>query len=190
MNDVFKEYKNNSTGLILIDIFQDKSDSEVKKYKDDKKSDGPAISGTGGGSKITQDYGINGWPTVILIEPSKKVVEKDLYPEAGLLTTLKKYPINNQTLIQPQISAPHLSITPALSPNGSIIISQVADADFYTINLFSVNGSLLYSNEVYLQKGRENVLNLFPHPVAYQGFLLQIITPKNIHICMKLQGNF
>lgn len=58
----------------------------------------PTISGAGGGTSICMQYGIESYPTVILIAPNRSIVIKDLWPISSTQTIINA--LENQGLEQ------------------------------------------------------------------------------------------
>jgi hypothetical protein len=98
INKAYTNYGSNRKNLIVISICKDGSDSTVKNKATLAGILYPVISGSSGGSTIFSSYGISYTPTITLINPQKKIVEKDIWPTSKLLTTLKKYSINGPAI--------------------------------------------------------------------------------------------
>ncbi len=100
LNKAYEEYDQNKGGLIVIAAFNSGSDSKCEQWDNGELSTSavekvkyPSISGDAGGLTINNDYGPSAYPTVILIDPARKIVENDIYPTSDIESTLKKYDI-------------------------------------------------------------------------------------------------
>lgn len=101
----------------------------------------PVISGSSGGSTICGKYPHSATPTIILINPLKKVVEKDIWPATNLPTTLAKYPINTTALLNTDkgmLATNDKVKVLAVSKHG--IFLDVKSAGMYSIKIVDVQG--------------------------------------------------
>ncbi len=104
LNKAFEDYNYNKAGLIVLSVFFDGSDADLRAYDSAKAgmNDGgtpveyPSIAGSSGGAAITDTFGICSHPTTILIAPDGNIVEPDIWPDdvKGFDSTLALYSIS------------------------------------------------------------------------------------------------
>ena len=72
------------------------SDAEVIAFDNTYGAHYPCISGDAGGSAINTTYGINAFPTIILIAPDKNIVVQDMWPfsTSTCNSTISGYGVN------------------------------------------------------------------------------------------------
>jgi hypothetical protein len=156
LNKAFDQYGKNKAGLKVIAAFKTGSNAECEKWDNAdpslavsaaEKVKYSSISGQSGGTAINTNYSPSAYPTIILIAPDRKIVEKDIFPTNKLPATLAKYTINNtfisnssQSLLLNEL--PEVSILSFNYQSFSLYSSGTRD---YTLNVFSMNGNLLKS---------------------------------------------
>jgi len=125
----------------VLAVSQDQPLSELTGYLAADKYLYPGIPSDQGGSKITKDYGNNAWPTMILIGPNKKVVEKKIWPVSTLTATLKKYPLSSNDIHQ--TVSQDLFDNIRLNPVKNSIQLSVPFSGYYTLNVYSSDGTMV-----------------------------------------------
>jgi thiol-disulfide isomerase/thioredoxin len=82
----------NGGNVFFIGIDNGDNNAQVAAFDATYNAIYPSVSGTeGGGDAVNTAYGINNYPTVILIAPNKNIVEQDIWPisdAAGLTTVI------------------------------------------------------------------------------------------------------
>ena len=142
INDAYEEYGSNAEGLIVLAAHASGSDAQVISWDNTNNVKYPSFSGQNGGSSLFSTYKVGATPTLILIAPDQKIVEKDIWPISNLPSTLDKYDIgvteiskNSNLLKIPQISLKVVS-------SQNLILTVPCDG-IYTINTFSADGQIL-----------------------------------------------
>jgi peroxiredoxin len=78
IRDAWDAYKG-SGKVVVVGVSVDDTADEVKTYVDGEKIDWPqVVLGKRAGTDVPQKYGVDGYPTVMLISPDGKVVDKYL----------------------------------------------------------------------------------------------------------------
>jgi len=81
IQEAYEHFGCNSADLIVLGIDNNDTDAEVIAFGETYGANYPAISGIdGGGNAVVSTYGINLFPTVILIAPNHDIVETDIWP--------------------------------------------------------------------------------------------------------------
>lgn len=94
IDSLYAKYNKNQAGLIVLSAYiLGETDAQVLQHVSNYKIPYPSISGTGGGKDISALYKPAYTPTIILMAPDKKIVEKDLNYTL-LIPSLQKYPIS------------------------------------------------------------------------------------------------
>tara|TARA_B110000467_G_C18312760_1_gene479300 strand:+ start:298 stop:984 length:687 start_codon:yes stop_codon:yes gene_type:complete len=89
LNAAYTDYGCNTGEVIFLSIDDGDSDALVLQYENDYGGLLPTASGNdGGGNAVNSAYGINAFPTVILIAPDRTILNNDIFPvTANNLTT-------------------------------------------------------------------------------------------------------
>ncbi len=74
--------------VFYIEIATGDSDQNCINWVNNYGIEYPTISGTGGGTSICSQYGIQQYPTVILIAPDRSIVIQDLWPISNAQTII------------------------------------------------------------------------------------------------------
>ena len=96
----FNMYGCNSGDVVFLAIEYEGTEQQVLDFENQNAgaNPAPAASGTsGGGGPVHSTYGIQAYPTFILIDPSGAIVEQDIWPmDQNILdTTLSGYGLNH-----------------------------------------------------------------------------------------------
>ena len=78
----------NMHDVYYVEIATGDSDAACLNWVNNYGVEYPTISGVGGGTSICSQYGIQAYPTVILIMPSHQIVIQDLYPIPNAQTVI------------------------------------------------------------------------------------------------------
>ncbi len=147
------------------------TDADCKEWDDAHNVEYPSIGGNAGGSQISNDFGVTGWPTVILIAPDKKIVEKDIYPTSAIEKILQNYDIGNTKIAQSVFSipnTPHLSLKAVTAQHLTLSIPRTGN---YELVLFSADGKMLNTVSTGLLPQGEHIIywdkNNFSHGVYF-----------------------
>ena len=70
----------NQHDVFYLEISDRDDDDACQDWATSHGVEYPTISGTAEGNSITNQYGINSWPTLILIAPDRSILIHDLYP--------------------------------------------------------------------------------------------------------------
>lgn len=145
VNKSFDEYKANTAGLIILSLFcaGSEDDAAVKKYITTYKAKYPCISAKSGGSTVFNNYKLQYVPHLMLIDPTKKVVEKDI-TYTDLATVLKKYPIGKTALQEQHGPSAIRPFTIDLASCSRIKLSG-ASAGNYSFFIYGIDGTLVNS---------------------------------------------
>ena len=77
LNYSYIEYGCNNADVIFLGINYFNTDIEVMNYENNYGSLIPAISGVeGGGEAIVTNYGVHAFPTIIIIDPSRNIINQ------------------------------------------------------------------------------------------------------------------
>jgi hypothetical protein len=150
---MYTKYGSNKKGLIVIGVTGEPRDNDavVKQYKIDNNVLYPEVSSPanqGNAVKVANDYRVSLFPTMFLIAPTKKVVEKDIYPATKLTTILAKYNIDTNTVA---VKDPHVkakaeqtTMLRVISKAGAPVINlSVFHDGFYRIDAYTMSGKLI-----------------------------------------------
>lgn len=149
LNDSYAKYGKNKGGLVVLAISGTLGDTK-SKVADYKKANGinyPLISGDelGGGYKTAELFTtISAWPTIVIIEPTGKIVKNFIWPPADIPSILDGYGIS--TSILSKSSSVNKDKAIAINAVNSKSLSFYApEAGFYTISAYGANGQLIQS---------------------------------------------
>ena len=78
----------NMHDVFFIEVDYGDSQAQCQNWVNQYGIEYPTIPGTSGGSNITNQYGVDGFPTVILIAPNHQIVIQDLWPMSNLQTII------------------------------------------------------------------------------------------------------
>lgn len=77
VNKAYEKYGCNTQDVIFLSIDYDDTDAEVSQYEETYKTDYPTASGLeGGGNAVINQYGIQAFPTLLLIDSTKKIIDE------------------------------------------------------------------------------------------------------------------
>ena len=77
LNYSYIEYGCNKADVIFLGVNYFNTDLDVLNYEDDHESLVPAISGVeGGGEAIVTNYGVSAFPTIIIIDPNRNIINQ------------------------------------------------------------------------------------------------------------------
>lgn len=155
LNDAYTKYSKDSKdngGLVILAIsayFND-TDSTVIEYKNKHNITYPIVSGDtlgGNGGLVSMMFKtINALPTIILIAPDKKIVEKNIWPATTITPTIEKYnyatPILNKDEKFLNYLNDYMSI---LIVNKNKLAVTIMEPGLYKISTFTANGRRIES---------------------------------------------
>ena len=95
LNQSFLDYGCNTGEVFYISMDAGDTDAQVLQYENDYGGLLPSVSGIdGGGDVVNSAYGINAYPTVILISPNHTILEQDIYPVTNITSALPNAGLN------------------------------------------------------------------------------------------------
>jgi len=95
LNQSFIDYGCNTGEVFYISMDAGDTDAEVLQYEYDYGGLLPSVSGVnGGGNAVNSAYGINTYPTVVLIAPDYTILEQDIYPVTLISSALLSHGLN------------------------------------------------------------------------------------------------
>ena len=190
------KYGENKAGLFIICLYGDGNDNAAKSFNNTNGIKFPTVSGSGGGSGVFNKYFpavISSTPTYALVDPDKKVVEKNVYPTGNvLLSMLNKYDIQGTGITyekkQQAGEKGDLSGMSIWQNNREHSVQMIVrDAGMYALRAFSVNGKEIGSiGNTYFGAGTHQILfdfRLYSHSVT-----LFEVRYKNLKIIKKVIG--
>lgn len=157
LNKAYDDYGQNNGGLIVIAAFNSGTDAACEEWDNTNNVKYPSISGNGGGATINNDYNPSAYPTIILIDPDGKIVEKDIYPTNLIASTLEKYDIGGTgiEMVNNLNNSSHLSVK--CINLQQVNLSIPADGT-YDLAVFSADGRMLGTLSTgYLSKGEHSI---------------------------------
>lgn len=75
VNETYHEMGCNGAGTIVLGIESTTSDSETAGFREQYHTEYPLISGDAGGAAWSEEWGIEGFPTFVIIKPDRTVIE-------------------------------------------------------------------------------------------------------------------
>lgn len=163
--EVFEKFGCNSQDLIQLSINAGENELDLLEYLNDYQPVQPLISGTeGGGNQVLLDYGIEAFPTVILIAPSREILNPDIFP---VTTNNLDFALGYQAGLDPvtdgcqgvlsQVARPVSNNLIAISPNPSIgdlqVIVESPKNQKATLEIFDMLLHSLYTEELLVPAG-------------------------------------
>ena len=125
--------------VFFMEISDRDSDALCQTWTNNYGVEFPTISGTAGGAAINDQYGISGYPTVILIAPDHSIVIHDLWPidnAQTIITQLEALGIQqhncNAPLYDPQVTVIVNDVT-EISANVTFIPNEDCAAYYYNV---------------------------------------------------------
>lgn len=170
----YETYGENKSNFIILAIFDEKSDAVAKSWNQKYNVKYPTISGNSGGSNITNKYfgAVMGFiPCYLLIEPSKKVVEKDIYPNgSNLMPMLKKYPLGVTGISEKIEKCSNFSTYFQKNGDKNTLNMKLTKAGIYSLKIFSVDGKLIgfIENRFYKE-------GIYKTPFDFRSYSEQVI---------------
>ncbi|MBK5212389.1 MAG: T9SS type A sorting domain-containing protein [Flavobacteriaceae bacterium] len=126
----------------------------------------PAASGDGGSGPVTSNFGVNAFPTYCLIGPDNTMINRDIWPLAGVQTFENTFPqgfnppVMQCTIIGVEdVTAFDFNIYPSIS-NGNVNINLPSSMEF-SIAIFNTLGQQVFQNN-YSEKNINLNLQLAP----------------------------
>ncbi len=153
---------------MVLCLYDGGSDNSAKSFNNTMNVKYPTVSGSGGGSGVVNKYFgsiVSFTPCYALVDPDKKVVEKDVYPSGNvLLSMLNKYTIQGTGITYEK--------KPLAGEKGDLsgmsiwrnnrdhtVHMTVSDAGIYTLRAFSINGKEIGSmSNTYFSTGTHQIL--------------------------------
>lgn len=156
LNKAYADFGENKKDLFILAAFCNATDDAVIAWENEHNVKYPGISKDQGGDDLRYVYGngkLFGVPTICLIRPDGKIVEKDLADEAACINdpyvdslkiVLESYNIgvteNTKEKLLTDGNDPGITIRAA--GNRKIAVS-ITEADTYTSSLYSSKGQLV-----------------------------------------------
>lgn len=136
----------------MLGLFYSGSDNEISQSEEAAKANFPLVSGEKGGNTVTEKYR-NGasfaFPTVIVINPDKKIVENlGTYTEFNdnLMERLKKYNINATEIDGDNTYIYNNHFLSLLKPvNSGFFRFSVAKNSRYSLAVFGLDGKTIFT---------------------------------------------
>ena len=95
INQVYTDYGCNMGEIVFLSIDAGDTDAQVLQYENNYGGLLPSVSGVnGGGNAVNSAYGINTYPTVVLIAPDYTILEQDIYPVTLISSALLSHGLN------------------------------------------------------------------------------------------------
>jgi len=113
LSEAYELFGCNTADVFVIAVNRGNTNAQCIQFDQTYGVDFPCISGVeGGGTAINTTYGINAYPTYILIAPNHEIVEQDMWPISSVQTFVTYF--QNNGLQQTECGAP---LTAAFSAN-------------------------------------------------------------------------
>lgn len=129
----------------------------------------PAAGPQGGGAQVTNNFGINAYPTYCIIGPDNKLVVGDIWPISGVHTYEAAFPsgfapepVECTEMSTLELTDIDVVLYPTVS-SGQLTV-RMKDAGQSNISVFNMNGQQLYSQN---HSGNTIELNLDLKPGVY-----------------------
>ena len=168
MNQAYEKYDKNEGGLIVLCIYGSGTDNSAKSFNKLKNIIYPTVSGSGGGSNVDNKYFLvvtSSTPCYVLVDPDKKVVEKNVYPTGNvLLSMLNKYDIQGTGITyekkqQPGEKGDLSGMSIWRNNRDNALQISVPEAGIYTFKAFYVNGKEVgFIGNTFFNKGTHQIL--------------------------------
>jgi hypothetical protein len=154
MNASYERYGCNQGEIYYISIDFNDTDAEVLTYETQYGGLFPSASGIeGGGNAVVSDYGIPGFPTVVLIAPDRSIVSQDIFP---VTETNLEAAINGDANIQPNPDACNLVGLYDLEKSNSRIVSTFPNPTSSNSNIeFEIKEAKNIGFEIYNLVGQK-----------------------------------
>jgi PKD repeat protein len=95
LSEAYELFGCNTADLFVISVNDGDTDAECIQFDQTYGIEFPCISGVeGGGTAINNTYGINAYPTYILIAPNHDIVEQDMWPISSVQTFINYFQSN------------------------------------------------------------------------------------------------
>jgi len=160
LNKAYADFGENKRDLFILAAFCNTTDEETIAWENEHNVKYPGISRDQGGDDLRYVYGngeIFGVPTICLIRPDGKIVEKDLDDQAACINNpcvdslnivLKSYGIGATGITKENTikDKKGQGITIRAAGNRKIMIN-IPDADTYTGSLYSSKGRLVLTEK-------------------------------------------
>lgn len=149
-NTLYTDYGCNGGDVLFLSVDAGDTEAEVLQYESDHGGLLPSVSGTdGGGDAVVSAYGIQYFPTVVLVAPNRDIVAQDIYPvteanfEAAIAgTNITKQSCNNVGIEDFDVSSNAIAGTypnPATDLSKmDFTVSNAEDVSFGIYNLLGV----------------------------------------------------
>lgn len=171
INTEYEKYGSNTKGLIVLAAHKSGTDANIQTFDNTNKVKYPSISGNSGGTTIFSTYQVNTTPTLILIAPDKKIVEKDIWPIANLPTILAKY---NFTPITNNLNEKVVNEIAVKNVNAQKIGFSIPIDGNYKISLYTVEGKKVMDLvDGFVAKG-EHAVSMNTHELSSGIYLVKM----------------
>ena len=143
----------------------------------------PAASGQGGGGAVTSRFGVNAFPTFCLISPDNKLLNRDIYPIAGVQTFENTFPAGfNPDVIECSLGISNtvafdFNIYPSVS-KGNVNINLPSKMES-SVLIFNTLGQQVFQN-----KYSEKSINL--NLQLAQGVYMVKVTADNSSVTKRI----
>lgn len=168
-NEFFDKYGCNDGDVYALSInLGNDDDAYVEWYEQQfggNFNHAPAASGDGGAGPVTTNFGVNAFPTYCLIGPDNKMVNRDIWPVAGVETFENTFPIGFEppvmqcTLGLSDVTAFDFNIYPSIS-KGNVNINLPSNTAS-SVAVFNTLGQEVFANN-YSEKNINLNLQLAP----------------------------
>ena len=190
-NNLYDKYGCNEGGLYTLSISGHGGDNNANVDAFEANYGGsfnhsPAISPQGNGAAVTDDFGVQAFPTYCLIGPDNKLILRDIWPVTSLSSFENAFPAGfNPTVMAcsvlgvEELSAVDVSVFPTVS-KGEFNVSLPSVTDFQ-LSVVDLNGKEVYANSY--QSSSSAALNLSLSPNVY---LVNITTSTSAPIVKRI----
>jgi thiol-disulfide isomerase/thioredoxin len=140
----------------------------------------PAISSEGGALDVVNNFGVNVFPTVCLIAPDNKLINKDIHPVEYVRDLENTFPSNfnpQPSACSSSVSNNHILTTEIyITPDGNILIRSKKTTELH-IKIYDMSGRLIVNKQV--KSNKIDIKNLKNRKGSY---LLQLSSNNSIFL--------
>ncbi|MBK9726638.1 MAG: redoxin domain-containing protein [Saprospiraceae bacterium] len=190
VNKAYEKYGCNTQDLIFITIDYNDTDAEVLEYDNTYKIEFPSISGLqGGGNKVVSQYNISAFPTLILIDSTKKIVAEFDPPtlvvfdfKLAMQGNLPKPCLTNVSNVRSQFVV--ISPSPVQSQNLQIYLDEFISGPA-KIEIFDLLGVTVLKKKIHFNN--ENRYDLKIPELKSGTYLFKMIIGNEKHFVIKFE---
>lgn len=164
VNEAYERFGCNAYDVVFFAMDKGNNNAECEAFDEQFGVHYPTISGVeGGGTDVCIAYGINAFPTVILIAPDHTIVEQDIFPIPSaqtIVNKLKSYGIQEHDCNDAIEEASSINLQLWPNPSHGVFNIQSNDADAFALKVYDIAGRVVFQTTLQVEQTQLDLSHL------------------------------